>query len=99
MPPNLRKTLLVLSGLCFFSIFFAYLIQSRSNRFVNSCSYLDPITVDIAALIIAMFFIFEGLFDIFKHQNSALKNQFSRILRICFAVSILTIHIMQFIYK
>ncbi len=77
----------------------AYYLQSQANKNVKACSYLDPISIDIVALAAGLFLIVEGLTDIVKHKHSPVRSQVSRFLRVCFGVSIVVIHIMQFIRK
>jgi len=96
---NLFQTLLVTCLLSFGCILIAFNIQYQANHSVNSCSYLDPIAVDIWAMIFAIFLIFEGLTDIFIHKSYSLKNQFMKSIRVGLGFAILTVHIMQFIYK
>lgn len=96
---NINKTLFVLSFGMMVSCAIAFLLQNKANKSVNSCSYLDPIIVDILAVIMAAFLITEGIIDIFSHRNSQVKSQLSRCFRVCLGVSIMTIHVMQFIHK
>ena len=77
----------------------AFTIQSTANRSVNSCSYLDPITVDIAAMIIGLFIFGEGLYDFYRHIKTASIHQLARCARVGIATAIITIHVMQFIHK
>jgi hypothetical protein len=75
------------------------MIQYQANRSVSSCSYLDPISVDIWATVFAIFLILEGFLDISNHKHFPLKKQFTKSIRVGLGFSILTIHVMQFIYK
>jgi hypothetical protein len=96
---SLYRTLLVT---CLFSlgcIFVAFMIQNQANHSVTSCSYLDPISVDILATIFAFFLISEGLFDIFRCKHYPLKSQLTKSIRVGLGFAILTIHVMQFIHK
>ena len=96
---RLRRTLTVAftsSGLC---SYVAYLIQSEANKSVDSCSYLDPITIDIFALVAGLFLIVESFADILKHRDHRLQRQITRCLRMCLGAAIVTVHIMQFIHK
>ncbi len=77
----------------------AFLIQSSANKEVRGCSYLDPVTVDVSALIMGGFLVLEGWVDIFRHRESSARQQLYRCLRIALGVAILTIHIMQFSVK
>jgi hypothetical protein len=96
---NFSKTLLITCLLSLGSIFAAFKIQSEANLAVGSCSYLDPITVDIWAVVFALFLILEGSWDIFRHKDYPFKSQLTKSIRVSLGFSILTIHIMQFIHK
>jgi hypothetical protein len=96
---NLSQTLLVTWLLSFGCIFIAFMIQYQANHLVKSCSYLDPIAVDIWATVFAIFLIIEGFADIIKHKSYPLKSQLTKSIRVCLGFAILTIHIMQFIHK
>jgi hypothetical protein len=96
---QISNTLLFTSFLSLAGIAVAFIIQSNSNTTAQSCSYLDPITVDILALVLAVFLILEGFWDIFRHKEYPFKAQMTKSIRICIGFSILTIHIMQFLYK
>ena len=93
------KTIMVTIGLSIFTSFVAFLIQNKANHSVISCSYLDPISIDICASAFAIFLIIEGFFDIFRHKQSSLRSQFTRSVRVCLGAAIFTIHLMQFIHK
>jgi hypothetical protein len=96
----LAKTMIFTACLSGASGYIAYLIQSQAERQVSSsCSYLDPITVDIFALGIGVFLIAEGLVAIFIHKQASILKQLTRCIRICIGTSIIVIHIMQFIHK
>jgi hypothetical protein len=96
---NLFRTLLATGLLSLGCIFIAFKIQDQANRSTISCSYLDPIAVDIWATVFAIFLILEGIADIFKYKNYPLKSQFTKSIRVCLGFAILTIHTMQFIHK
>lgn len=96
---NLEKSLLIALFFSAAGALIAYSIQSQANKAVNACSYLDPIAVDIAALVFGLFLVIEGLIDIYKHAKSLVRQQVLRCMRVGFGVSILTIHIMQFLHK
>lgn len=85
--------------LSFISSCVAYAIQLQANQAVNSCSYLDPIIIDIVALCAGIFLIAESLVDIVKHKESVFVQQLSRCARMCLGSSVVTIHIMQFLHK
>lgn len=95
----LSKTLVFTFLLSLITISIAFLVQSNANKCVRSCSYLDPITVDIFALAFSVFLILEGYWDIFRHKHYPLKAQVTKSVRICIGFAILTIHIMQFLHK
>lgn len=76
------------------------LVQFRAERTIPiNCSYLDPITVDYLAFIAGFFLIFEGIYRLHEHKYAPLSKQFTRILRIAFGCSIVTLHILQFLHK
>ena len=92
-------TTFTLSG--FFSITFAGFVQIKGQTTVENleCSYLDPITIDMLAFLVALFLIVEGFYKIFQNKNAKFQKQFTRSIRIGMGFAILTIHIMQFIHK
>lgn len=96
---NLFRTLSVTILLSLGCIAIAFTIQNQANLSVNSCSYLDPISVDIFATIFAIFLICEGFWDILRYKDYVLKRQFTKSIRVGLGFAILTIHIMQFIHK
>jgi len=96
---NLSRVLLATFLLSLGTIFIAYRIQYQSSRLVNSCSYLDPISVDIWATVFAIFLILEGFLDILKYKLYPLKKQFTKSIRVGLGFAILTIHLMQFMHK
>ncbi len=96
---NLTNTLILTSVLSFIFGFGAYLIQTKAISSVSSCSYADPLVIDILALLFAPFLIIEGTIDIFKHKISSPVSQLARILRINVGVSITVIHIIQLMHK
>jgi|GEM_PF-2201124 hypothetical protein len=78
----------------------ALVIQFKGQSSISTaCSYLDPITIDIAAFIIALFLIIEGIYRIYEHLNFSLNKQITRSIRIAIGVCIATLHILQFIHK
>lgn len=95
----LTKTLALAFSLSICSGYLSFIIQTSANKRVSSCSYLDPLTVDIFALAIAVFLFIEGLVSIFKHKESKIASQLSRCLRMCIGTSIFVIHILQFLHK
>ena len=64
-----------------------------------SCSYLDPIYIDVLAFIAGLFLVLEGGYRIYEHKNNSLKKQFTRSIRIALGIGLLTLHVMQFLYK
>jgi hypothetical protein len=96
---KLQKTYLWTALCAAVSGILAFCVQSEANKVVRSCSYLDPITVDILALMIGFFLLGEGLVDIRRHAESRVLSQSGRIARVSIGVSILVIHAMQFLRK
>jgi hypothetical protein len=96
---NFSKTLLVTGLLSLAGIFVASVLQYQANHAVRSCSYLDPISVDIWAMLFAVFLIWEGFSDILRFKHYFLKNQLTKSIRVGLGFSILTIHLMQFVHK
>ncbi len=96
---NFKKTLVVtiLSSLLF-SLLAAY-IQFNGQKSANSCSYLDPITIDLLAFIAGLFLVIEGFARIIEHKDASLKMQFSRMVRVAGGCAIMTLHLMQFVHK
>ena len=95
----LTKTLVLAFSLCLCSGYLGFIIQTSANKRVSSCSYLDPITVDIFALIITVFLFIEGLVAIFNHKESKVASQITRCLRMCIGSGIFVVHVLQFIHK
>jgi hypothetical protein len=97
---KLRKTLFFTIFLSFLVVIFVSYMQIYSQKkIVTSCSYFDPITIDLLAFFAALFLVIEGFVRIFEHPNASLKRQFTRMIRIVFGFSILTLHIIQFLHK
>ncbi|MBT4166038.1 hypothetical protein HOE04_03305 [archaeon] len=97
---NLHKTLLFTLILTLIIVSLAVSIQIRNKETLQrSCSYFDPIAIDILAIIASLFLITEGSIKIFKNHNKSLKGQFTRATRVTMGFTILTIHIMQFLQK
>jgi hypothetical protein len=95
----LKKTIVFLVFLSTVSFFGALYIQLSADKTASSCSYLDPVTVDIAAFAGGLFLVIESLVDIAKHCNASLRQQLSRCCRNAFGFSVIAIHIVQFIHK
>ena len=85
--------------LSLFGIVSSIYVQLNADVVENSCSYFDPITVDLLAFLLSIFLIFEGSYRIYEHKNISLKKQLTRSIRISFGFAILTIHIIQVLYK
>ena len=96
---NLFQTLVTTCLLSLGCIFIAFMVQYQANRSVSSCSYLDPIIIDILAIVLAIFLIIEGFVEIFRYRDYSLTRQLTRSIRVCLGFAILTIHLMQFIHK
>ena len=96
---NYARTLYYTFGFSFAFIILAIWIQISGQSGLNGCSYLDPIIIDVLALLASLFLIIEGFARISEHKSASLKRQSTRILRICAGFSILTLHIMQFVHK
>lgn len=96
---NLRKTLAIASIAAAISAWVSFSIQSTANSVAGACSYLDPITIDIAAFIAGVFLVTEGIIEVFAHREHRVRAQMGRVIRICFGVSVIIIHIMQFLHK
>jgi len=97
---NITKTLLFTFFLCLIVISFTFYTQVVGQTSAGEgCSYLDPITIDILAFIVAIFLVIEGFVRIFEHPHASLKRQSTRPIRIAIGLAIITIHVMQFIHK
>ncbi|MBW3004196.1 hypothetical protein KY328_03560 [Candidatus Woesearchaeota archaeon] len=75
------------------------LLQLNGQDPVNGCSYLDPITVDIFAILFSLFLIIEGVYKIIKDIDKPFWSNFTRFVRISLGFAVLTIHILQFVHK
>ena len=97
---NINKTIIFTTTLSILSVIGTLIIQLRGqNNVEKGCSYLDPILIDIMAFLVTLFLIIEGIYSIFKNKEEPLKNQITRSIRIAIGLTILTIHILQFIHK
>jgi hypothetical protein len=67
-------------------------IANHKNITLN-CSYLDPPLVDVIALLGSIFLIGEGFLAL--RRNGTKAQQLSRVVRILFGASVLTIHVLQ----
>jgi len=77
----------------------AYLMQSNVGAKQGSCSYLDPLEIDIFAFLAGIFLIIESSVIIFKDKKALFKQSITRYLRMSIGFSITTIHITQVIHK
>ncbi len=93
------KTFLLLTVGSFVSIGFVSYIQIRASRLVDSCSYLDPILIDIVALLAGAFLIVEGILAVLRQKDIPWISQLTRCMRVWLGFSIITIHILQVIHK
>ncbi|MBS3075237.1 hypothetical protein J4429_02140 [Candidatus Pacearchaeota archaeon] len=97
---SLKKTLIIAIIFSIITIIIAIIIQlNGQSKITEKCSYLDPWTIDLLAFSAALFLVIEGFARIIEHPHASLKRQFTRIIRIMFGFSILTLHIIQFIHK
>ena len=96
---NFHRTLAFLIILSILAIVIAGGIQKNGERNVGSCSYLDPIEVDILAFLVGLFLVIEGFFRFYECKGRSLKKNLTRIMRIMVGFAILTIHTLQFIHK
>lgn len=95
-----QKTLTFTIIFSFIVIVLAIFVQLKGESQITfSCSYLDPVTIDILAFLASIFLIVEGVARISEHKNASIKRQFTRILRIGIGFAVLTLHIMQFVHK
>lgn len=94
-----KKTIITTFLLSLTSIVLATFVQLNAQSKVNSCSYLDPITIDILAMLVSIFFIIEGLTRIVQNPKDKFTRQLSRILRVATGFAILTLHVIQFVHK
>lgn len=97
---QIHKTISATIILCLFMMVIVAIVQARGENILDKkCSYLDPLLIDFLAFCVAIFLVGEGLARIFEHKNASIKRQFTRILRIMIGFAILTVHVMQVIYK
>lgn len=97
---NIYRTLLFTLILSLITISVTLYIQTNGQKNVGGvCSYIDPITIDVLAFLVAFFLIIEGTARILEHPNASLKRQLTRPIRIAIGCAIITIHILQFIHK
>ena len=98
---DIHKTLIFTLILCFIAIVSSLFIQIKGKNVIEKvvCSYLDPVTIDMMAFLVALFLIVEGFARIYENPKNKFHTQFTRSLRISIGFAILTIHVMQFIHK
>ncbi|HIH42900.1 TPA: hypothetical protein HA246_04615 [Candidatus Woesearchaeota archaeon] len=73
------------------------IFSANERNLVPNCSYLDPLFIDVAALAGSAFLIIEGMWSIVRSPASHAKQIF-RLLRVLFAVGVLTMHVLQIKY-
>ncbi len=97
---NSTKTTWMTSILSVISIITIFFVQLRQqDKLTLKCSYLDPFLIDVFALSGGLFLVIEGIYKMVKEKDINPKMQITRALRITLGISILTIHIMQVLYK
>ena len=97
---NYTKTRLFTIILCLIVITVALVVQLTGQNFTKGgCSYLDPITIDLLAFIVAIFLVIEGVCRMSEHKNMGIKKQLTRSVRIAIGCAIITIHVLQFFHK
>lgn len=98
---NLHKTIWWTIIICVITIIGAFLVQWYGGASVDGakCSYLDPVIIDYAAFMIAIFLIIDGIYRIAEHKDANYSKQFTRSLRIAIGCAIMTLHIVQFLHK
>lgn len=80
-------------------IILIYMQLFTQSKITQSCSYYDPIAIDILAFIASLFFAGEGFLRIIENPNAPVKRQLSRVFRIVAGLSIFSLHVIQFIHK
>ena len=97
---NWDKTRIVLIIVSVIIILVSFFVQFYGvSQLQSACSYLDPWIIDLLAFLGGLFLVLEGGYRIFTHRNVSIKRQLTRILRIGLGFAILTLHMMQFLYK
>ena len=97
---NIYKTLIFTGILCLLTIGAAIYVQINGQDSIETgCSYLDHVTIDILAFVMALFLVIEGFARIFEHPSASLKRQLTRPIRIAIGCALITLHIMQFMHK
>lgn len=98
MNRRIKATLLTGTG-ALLAIGTALVVQLRGQHGVTNCSYLDPVAIDLLAFLAGAFLVVEGLYRITEDSDAPVGRQLSRILRVSFGCSIITLHILQFVHK
>ena len=97
---NYTKIKLYTLIFCILIIILVLFVQLKRQNFLSKgCSYLDPITIDLLAFGVAVFLVIEGIYRINEHKNMGVKKQFTRIVRVGIGCAIITLHVLQFLYK
>jgi len=97
---NYTKTKIFTAILCLAVILLTLFVQLRGqDSSGNGCSYLDPVTIDLLAFLIAIFLIIEGIYRISEHKNMLYRHQLTRSIRIAIGCAIIAIHILQVVHK
>ena len=97
---NIYKASLFTTILSTLFIALSISVQIRSqNKLTTSCSYVDPMTIDILAFMVTLFLIIEGIYRIGQEKDAPFKKQVTRGIRVSIGFAIFTIHIIQVLYK
>ena len=97
---NLKRTLSFTILLSLIAVSVVVFVQLNAEEdLVISCSYFDPIIIDILAFIVAIFLVIEGFARIIEHPSATLKRQFTRSIRIAIGFTIMSLHIIQYFHK
>ena len=95
---NKKRLNFLIVGSCVVILIAVYIQFTGQSKINASCSYLDPITIDILAFLAALFLVIDGISDLFsvKSSNGRIWRIYTRTF---FGVAIVTLHIIQFIHK
>ncbi|MFC1686217.1 hypothetical protein ACFLZZ_04335 [Nanoarchaeota archaeon] len=97
---NRPKAFLITFILVTISIIAGILIQYNAEDVLNtSCSYMDPIIIDIFAFLGAIFLVVEGLARIHLNKYDKLNIHLLRAIRVSFGTVVFALHTLQFAYK
>ncbi len=80
-------------------LFDIYLQIYQVSNIYEKCSYLDPWIVDLLAFGVGIFLVIDGFCSIIKNKADPIVKNYSRIIRILIGISILTLHVLQFLHK